>query len=39
MNRLPTILVRDYFRHIVWPHIQLFGALAILATIVFGVIG
>lgn len=38
MNRLPRILFRDYIRNAIWPHVQVYGALLILAAIVFGAI-
>lgn len=38
MTRLPRILARDYFRHAIWPHVQVYGALLILGVIIFGAI-
>lgn len=37
-RRLPPVLARDYRRNIIWPSIQLYGSLAILAGIIFGAI-
>lgn len=34
----PAILRRDYFRHAIWPHLQIYGAMLILGAIVFGAI-
>ena len=39
MNRLPPILFRDYLRHVVWPHVQLFGAAFLLLGVLFGMFG
>ena len=39
MRNLPPILRRDYVRHVLWPHVQLFGAALIFLAVLFGMFG
>ena len=38
MRTLPPILFRDYLRHVIWPHVQLFSCCLAFGAIIIGLI-